>query len=181
MPSNAARFIRPPNRLTVGPRAAAGAMGGIVGGLLFAAMLYGSLIFGNPELAGRGVLPALQALLGTGSSAVVFTAHIIMSVVFGLVFATFISPRDSRASLVAGLVYGALVWLFAGFLATRILTSTPLVMDSDAVFNLIGHLVYGLGLGVVYAAFSRLEIKEALDSDDPGWREWGAKLAERRR
>lgn len=180
MPSHSARFIRPPTRLTLGPRAAAGAMGGIAGGLLFASMLYGSAIFASPEITGRGVLPALQTLLNTTSSAVVFTAHIVMSVVFGLVFAAFVSPRNFRASVVAGLAYGVVVWLLAGFLATRLLTATPLAFDADAAFNLVGHILYGLGLGAVYAGFSRLEVKEALDADDPGWREWGRRLAERR-
>jgi hypothetical protein len=49
----------------------------------------------------------------------------------------------------------------------------PIVFDAGAAFALIGHLVYGLGLGIVYVAFHNLEVREALDASSEKWRAWG--------
>lgn len=156
-------------------------MGGVVGGLLFAAMLYVIAIIAGPNLEGRGVLPFLQEVLDTELSAVVFAVHFLMSILFGVLFALIVSPASRRASLLWGLVYGVVVWLVAGFLALRLITGAPLMLDGPAIFNLGGHIVYGLGLGAVYAWFARLEVYEALTSDSPRWRAWGRRLEERRR
>ncbi|ELZ18622.1 hypothetical protein C477_09956 [Haloterrigena salina JCM 13891] len=142
-----------------------GFTGGLVGGIAMGLVLH--LGAGQIELLGA-LIAGPETAVGVG-----WTVHMILSVLFGLTFAALASRRtvqdlvDSFSDyLVVGLVFGALLGLFAGgFLF-------PLAMQQAGVAALplpflpvpgvagelvsallfaIGHLVYGLVLGAVFA------------------------------
>ncbi len=90
------------------------------------------------ESAASGVFPVI---LGT-------IMHLISGAVYGALFA-FISPRMPRGFwIVAGLLFGIVVWLIA--LITLPLVINLIDTDSVAYFNvlLISHVIFGLNLGV---------------------------------
>jgi uncharacterized membrane protein YagU involved in acid resistance len=127
-----------------------GTYGGLAGGLIFGGMM-----------ATMGMLPTIAKMAGSSSPAVGFGVHLVISAIIGVIFAVLIGDRlRTVGSLVAaGLVYG-LAWWFLGPL-----TLMPLMMGmgvmwtgaamSAAMPSLVGHLVYGGILGVVYAWLER--------------------------
>ncbi|QRV14140.1 hypothetical protein JMJ58_14470 [Haloterrigena salifodinae] len=142
-----------------------GFTGGLVGGIAMGLVLH--LGAGQIELLGA-LIAGSETAVGVG-----WTVHMVLSALFGLAFAALVSRRavqdlvDSFSDyLVVGLVFGALLGLFAGGLLF------PLAMQQAGVAALplpflpipgvagelvsallfaIGHLVYGLVLSAVFA------------------------------
>lgn len=156
-------------------RLAAGAIGGIAGGLLFGLVLLTDAVLGDASLEGRGLAPMAADLLGTGGIVTLWAAHAAMSIAGGLVFAAVVAPRSYRAGALWGLVYGALLWGLVGFLGLRALTGTPLAFDTAALYTLGGHLLYGLGLGLGYVGFHHEEVRDAGRAESARWRAWAAR------
>lgn len=153
-------------------RITSGIAGGIAGGLLFGALLLTSAV-AQPDPDAPTVGASAVELLGTNSIAVLWLAHMAMSVFLGIVFAMIVTPESLRSSMLLGIVYGALLWLATYMIALRTLTGAAFAFDAAAAYALIGHLLYGAGLGLVYVAFHRLEVREAILSDKDRWRRWG--------
>ena len=142
-----------------------GFTGGLIGGIAMGLVLH--LGAGLIELLGA-LVPGPGAAVGVG-----WTVHMVLSVLFGLAFAALASRRvvqdlvDSFIDyVVVGLVFGAVLGLFAGgFLfpvamqqagvATLPLPFLPVPGVAAELFSAllfaIGHLVYGLVLGAVFA------------------------------
>lgn len=150
-------------------RISAGVAGGIAGGLLFGILLLTTAIF-EP---GPGVGASAVELLGTNSVVVLWGAHMAMSIVLGVLFAILVPPDSLRTASLMGMLYATGLWLVTYMLVLRGLTDAPFAFDAAAAYALIGHLAYGLGLGLVYVAFHRMEVTEALSSDDERVRRWG--------
>lgn len=133
--------------------------GGVSGGV--ASVVMGGLML----LQMRGVLEmAIPAMYGIEGPAlgVGFLIHVLHGVVFGFAFAALLSARPLRervesigVSAVVGVGYGVLVWLVAAALVMPVWLSAmgfpgaPGVPNFDAT-SLIGHVVFGLVLGVAY-------------------------------
>ena len=125
-----------------------GAYGGIAGGLIFGAMM-----------GVMGMLPMIGSMVGQPTAGAGFVLHMVNSVIIGAGFAIvlgrFVSGTGSSVGL--GLAYGG-AWWFLGPL-----TLMPLLMGMGFGVNwsaaaaaamlpsLVGHLVYGSVLGLVYA------------------------------
>ena len=148
-------------------RMAAGAFGGLVGGLVFGILMafpgvLNQAFFGGTgmwTLLGETFLPAEQTSFHLFF---VWLLHSAMSVLFGIVFALLVRPTFSwRATVPLAVGYGALLWFVGPFLLLRTLTGTPLALDLTAVANLVGHLLYGAALGLVYPAFEHEEERMA--------------------
>ncbi|QFU81410.1 hypothetical protein [Natronorubrum aibiense] len=145
-----------------------GFTGGLVGGIAMGLVLH--LGANQIELLG-GLVPGSETALAAG-----WTFHLIISVLFGLLFAA-LASRDVVQELVetftdyviVGLAFGALLGLFAGGVLfpvamagagveTLPLPFLPLPgMAGELVSALLfalGHLVYGLVLGAVFAAIN---------------------------
>ena len=145
-----------------------GFTGGLVGGIAMGLVLHFGA--GQIELLGA-LLPGPGAAVGVG-----WMVHMILSVLFGMAFAALVTRGvvqelvDSFTDyVVVGLLFGAVLGLFAGgFLF-------PLAMEQAGVATLplpflpvpgvaaelvsallfaIGHLVYGLVLGAVFATIN---------------------------
>ena len=124
-----------------------GAYGGIAGGLIFGAMM-----------GMMGMLPMIGSMVGQPTAAVGFVVHMVNSVIIGagfaIVFGRFVSGTPSGIGV--GLAYGGAWWILGP------LTLMPLLMGMGFGVNwnaaaavamlpsLVGHLMYGSILGLVY-------------------------------
>jgi len=154
-------------------RLTSGAVGGAVGGMLFGVMMLANFAI-SAETGRTGMADLVQAFLATQNIMVVWGVHMATSIGLGIFFSLFIMPQSYRSSILWALGYIAI----AGFLGSqvilrRVLLDYEIQFDAGAAFALIGHLIYGLGLGIVYVAFHNLEIREALDAQSEKWRAWG--------
>lgn len=153
-------------------RVAAGAMGGVVGGLLFGVLMLGHFI-ADAETGRTGMAQLMMQFLGSSSPTLVWAVHVATSLALGIAFGLVFAPTSYRTSLIVAVCYA----LVAGFIGSQLVLRTvlgyPIVFDAGAMFALIGHLVYGAGLGLAYPWFHRLEMREALSAESPRVRAWG--------
>ena len=124
-----------------------GAYGGFAGGLIFG-MLMGMM----------GMLPMIGSMIGQPTAAAGFAVHMansgIIGVGFAIVLGRFVSGTPSGVGI--GLAYGGVWWILGP------LTLMPLLMGMGFGVNwnvaaaaamlpsLVGHLMYGGVLGLVY-------------------------------
>ncbi len=124
-----------------------GAYGGFAGGLIFGAMM-----------GMMGMLPMIGSMIGQPTAAAGFVVHMANSVIIGVGFAIvlgrFVSGISSGVGV--GLAYGGVWWILGP------LTLMPLLMGMGFGVNwnvaaaaamlpsLVGHLMYGGVLGLVY-------------------------------
>lgn len=137
-----------------------GGLAGVVGGVVFAWWM-----------ARSGQLAPVAALVGSASPLVGLTLHFAVAVVIGGSFGLFFQ-RDVRgfgSSMGWGLAYG-LFWWFLGPLTLLAIARGGLPdWGADHARTLFGllpaHLVYGLLLGLIYAAVDRLWVTLFIESD----------------
>lgn len=158
-------------------RVTSGLVAGAAGGLAFGTLMLANFAI-NRELGGTGMVSLMQAFLGTTSPAQIWAVHMVTSAVIGVIFSLFIAPQSYRSSILWALGY----IMIAGFVGSQIilrnvLLNLPIVFDAGAAFALIGHLIYGFFLGLVYVAFHNLEVREAMDASSAKWRAWGDREA----
>ncbi len=161
----------------------------IVGGTL--AGLMGGWAFGK-WMAQVNFFPLIAGLVGSNSRMVGESLHFLFAVIIGITFAVLFQRevRGFGSSMVCGVAYG-IFWWFLGPL-----TLLPLWMRhpvdwsnehaSELFGSLVGHIVYGLLVGLIYAAVDRMWVRFFTESDPirrepegPGVRlirsfEWGA-------
>jgi hypothetical protein len=159
----------------------AGGLAGVVSGLIFGHWMWRGGFF--PLIAGLRIFPS-QAVRVLLQFAVAFT----IGATFGLLF-----QRDVRgygSCMGWGLGYTVL-WWFAGPLTLfPLVQGMPVNWSMDAATGLfgalVGYILYGLILGVVYATLDRTWVRLFIESDPlnreadgPGFRlfrslQWGA-------
>jgi hypothetical protein len=155
-------------------RVTSGAVAGAVGGMAFGVIMLANFTI-NEQTGRTGMVELVEAFLGTENVLVVWAVHMFTSIALGIAFSLFILPQSYRSSILWSLGF----IMVAGFLGSQIVLRVLLVgepldpFDAGAIFALVGHLVYGLFLGIVYVAFHHLEIREALDAQSEKWRAWG--------
>lgn len=164
------------------PRAlVVGGLAGIVGGWAF-----------NIWMARAGMFPLVATLVGATSPdigrLVHFSIAVFIGVTFGLLF-----QRDALghgSSMVWGMAYGMFWWLLGGITLFPYLLGSTVVWTTDAASghlgSFVGHIMYGLLLGLVYSVLDRGWLVLFHESDPlnrivkgPGVRflrsaEWGA-------
>jgi hypothetical protein len=119
----------------------------------------GGLIFGI-LMAVTSMLPMVGLLVGQENSVVGFIVHMTISTFFGAVFGL-IAARFFQGwtqMLIAGVFYGIIVWV----VGTPI--TMPLMMGMNEIvlqigqahwMSLIGHIIFGLTTGGMFAWFSQ--------------------------
>jgi hypothetical protein len=133
----------------------AGVIGGLGGGLVFGILM--SMMM--PDII-AGAIPGLYGFSGGIAG---WTIHMAHSAVLGVVFAAFgrAAPQYTNTlgkSLGAGVVYGLILWAILGAVVMPLWVGAVLPMNPPVPtinpMSLVGHVVYGGLLGVLYAAFT---------------------------
>jgi uncharacterized membrane protein YagU involved in acid resistance len=144
----------------------------VVGGL---AGIVGGWAFGR-WMARVGFFPLIAGLVGSNSAMVGATLHFAIAVVIGASFGL-LFQRDVRgfgSCLGWGMAYGIFWWFLGPLTLLPILQGTTpewsYERGADLFGSLVGHVIYGLLLGLVYAALDRLWVGFFRDSD-PIYRE----------
>ncbi len=136
-----------------------GAYGGFAGGLIFGAMM-----------GFMGMLPMIGSMVGQPTAAAGFFVHMVNSVIIGAGFAIVLGRfvSGTRSGVGVGLAYGG-AWWFLGPL-----TLMPLFMGMGFGVNwnaaaatamlpsLVGHLMYGGVLGLVYTWLRHRDVDPVL-------------------
>jgi hypothetical protein len=131
----------------------AGLVGGLAGGLVFGAMM---TVMMTPVIE-MGI-PALYGIEGPAGLAG-WVIHMSNSAVLGVVFGGLVGRIGLKGTgriAGAGLVYGAVLWIVLAAVVMPIwlgavgFPGTPPLPNLNPL-SLVGHLVYGLVLGVGYA------------------------------
>lgn len=137
-----------------------GAFSGLFSGLIFSRWMYEGEFY--PLLAGYRQLSSRSEMV-----AFHFFIALLIGSSFGLLF-----QRDVRglgSSMGWGLGYSIFWWFFGPLTIFPWHSSTPLDWSAEqgsAMFgSLVGHITYGLLLGVVYAGIDRLWTKLFIESD----------------
>ena len=155
------RTIAVPELGTSGVHWGAGGLAGFLAGMLF----------GGGVMDPAAMMPTVSALYGFESGVVGWIAHLVHSVVFGLLFVALaarpalrgFADRPVRGSAV-GAVYGVVVWAVAAaivmpFWIGAVTPATPPVPNLNWM-SFVGHVVYGVALGALYPLFLSHEQRE---------------------
>ena len=145
------------------PRAiVVGGLGGIVGGYVFGRWMEQVNFF-----------PLIAGLVNSSSRDVGITLHFIFAVIIGATYGV-LFQRDVRgygSSMGWGLAYGIFWWFLGPLTILPIWQGHPLPLDwsyqhAGQLFgSLVGHIIYGLLLGLIYATLDRLWIGFFVESD----------------
>ncbi|MCH7569851.1 MAG: hypothetical protein IH919_04675 [Deltaproteobacteria bacterium] len=140
----------------------------VVGGGI--AGVFGGWAFGK-WMEKIGFFPLVAGLVNSDSHMVGVTLHFIFAMIIGASFGL-LFQRDVRgygSNLGWGLAYGMLWWFLGPLTILPILQGNSLdwsVERGSALFgSLIGHIVYGLIVGLIYAAVDRLWVGFFTESD----------------
>jgi hypothetical protein len=170
----------PQPKFSWGRAIVAGGLAGSLAGFVFGQWVSSGNYF--PLLAGYGELDSRTATM-----VLHFAVALLIGASFGVLF-----QRDVRgygSSMAWGLAYGIIWWFLGPLTFSQAAAGLPPDWSADqgnALFgSLVGHILYGLMLGVTYAAFDRLWLRLFIHSDPlnreaegPGLRfirsvEWG--------
>ena len=138
----------------------AGGLAGLLAGFIFDRWMSAGDYF--PLLAGLSHTPSRAVSL-----ALQFGIAVLMGVVFGILF-----QRDVRSygsCMGWGVGYAILWWFLGPITILPLLSRTPLDWSAEngsAVFgSLVGHILYGLILGVTYATLDKIWVRLFIQSD----------------
>ena len=121
-----------------------GALAGLAGGLVFGIIM----VISN-------MLPTVGMLVGQDSAIIGFVVHIMISAAIGIGFGAIMGRNTAErpvATIVIGIAYGFFWWILGGLTLMPLLLGMPgnvLVVGQMQIDSLIGHLLYGLTVGVV--------------------------------
>lgn len=139
-----------------------GGLSGLVGGLVFSFWM-----------ARVGFFPLIAGIVGQTSPSIGILIHFVIAVTIGVTYG-FLFQRDTRgfgSSLTWGMAYGFVWWVLGGLTIYQLLLGNPVGWTAEATrgYNflgfLVGHIVYGLFLGVVYAVLDRSWLVLFYESD----------------
>jgi hypothetical protein len=133
--------------LTMVGRLVNGVVGGLAGGLLFGILMQAI-----------GMIPMVAMLVGSKSVVVGWLVHLAISSFIGASFAVLFGRWATQIVPAAlfGLGYGVVWWVLGGLLLMSArLGMGVFTFNTMAWLSLLGHLVYGLALGIVFALLSR--------------------------
>ena len=111
--------------------------------------LMGGLVFGM-MMAMMGSLPMIAGMVGSQSPVVGFIVHMMISAIFGILFALFARFVKLNA-VVVGIVYGGILWfIFPFIMMPMMMGQMAFQFTAVSMMSLLGHIIYGLVTGVSY-------------------------------
>jgi hypothetical protein len=154
------RTSGPDMKFAWGRAIVAGGFAGTLGGFIFGRWVSSGDYF--PLLAGFGELSSRSMTI-----VIHFAIALLIGVTFGLLF-----QRDVRgygSCMGWGLGFGIFWWFFGPLTILRLASGMPLDWSAEqgsTVFgSLVGHILYGLILGVAYATVDKIWIRLFIQSD----------------
>jgi hypothetical protein len=139
----------------------------VVGGL---AGIVGGWAFGK-WMAQVGFFPLIAGLVGARSEMVGMTLHFIFALLIGASLGV-LFQRDLRglgSSMGWGMAYGILWWFLGPLFILPLWARTPIDWSwqrgAELFGSLVGHIVYGLLAGLIYAAIDKLWVRFLTGSD----------------
>ena len=135
---------------TLTQRLGAGALAGLVGGVVFGAMM-GML----------GMLPMVAGLIGSKEAGVGLILHLVFSAIIGAGFGLSFGNRATTLGQGAiwGGLYGFIWWLLGPLLIMPSMMGMGpqfgMALAPPMLMSLIGHLIYGVLTGLVYPRISQ--------------------------
>jgi hypothetical protein len=131
----------------------AGVIGGLVGGVAFGILM---------QLA--GMIPMVAMLVGSEAVAVGWLVHLAIAAFIGASFAVLLGRYATNvgASTAVGAGYGVVWWVLGALILMPARLGMDLFMFNTMAWqSLMGHVIYGLLLGAVYALVApRLERRQ---------------------
>jgi uncharacterized membrane protein YagU involved in acid resistance len=147
-------------RFSWGRAIVAGGLAGTLSSLIFSRWMYAGDFF--PLLAGAGEL---------GSRAVMVAWHVFVALLIGVTFGL-LFQRDVRgfgSSMGWGMGYTIFWWFFGPMTLFPVITGVrpdwSAQQASEIFGSLVGHILYGLLLGIIYAALDRVWVRLIIESD----------------
>ena len=125
----------------------AGVAGGAAGGMVFGMMM---------QMMGR--MPMVASLAGSNSVAIGWATHLAISMVLGAGFGLLLGGRRLTigTALASGGVYGMVWWVLGALILMPLRLGMPVIhLDAMAWQSLMGHLMFGMVLGLVARALGR--------------------------
>ena len=127
-----------------------GAASGLIGGVAFGILM-----------AMMGMLPMVGMLVGVENAVVGFFVHMAISAFIGATFGVLLEflPLGGRVALViAGGVYGMIWWVLGALIMMPLMlgmAAMVLVIGQMQWMSLMGHVIYGVILGIAYSLLAR--------------------------
>lgn len=138
------------NQSGLSKRVGGGVVGGVAGGMVFGMMM-----------AMMGMLPTVASLAGSSSPVVGFIVHMMISIVIGIIFGLVAGPRITslQGGALWGLANGAVWWILGPIVIMPLMMGMGLqfgaMLTTPMLLSLMGHLIYGIVAGLVYAWWAR--------------------------
>lgn len=130
-------------------RAVYGIVGGLAGGVVF------GLLMAMMDMIGM-----VAQLVGSSSAAVGWVVHLGISAFIGASFAVLLGSlaKTIVPAALVGMGYGVVWWVLGALLIMPAQLGMPVFeLNTTAWQSLMGHLLFGLVLGIVYAVLARRE------------------------
>lgn len=147
-------------------KAAAGIVAGLIAGIVFGIMMQ-MMSAPTPEGGKMPMMAMVAKVVHSDSLAVGWVYHLFNSAVIGLIFALLFGDRAASYGADAGwgVAYGLLWWVLGALILMPVLLGMPAfsplkTMLPVAMGSLVGHLLYGLILGIGFAALRRPVVAE---------------------
>jgi uncharacterized membrane protein YagU involved in acid resistance len=124
----------------------AGITGSLVGGLVFGVIM-----------AMMGILPKIAGMMGSDSAVVGFIIHMMISLIFGIVF-TVLTEMTRWNGILSGLVFGVVLWFLFPFILMPMMMGNSAMafkFTNDSMMSLVGHMVYGIITGFIYTKMAK--------------------------
>jgi len=136
-----------------------GAIAGLAGGLVFGTMMQ-MMTASAPDGREMPMMQMVAMLVGSDQVAIGWIYHLFNSAAIGVLFGGILGSRVSGlgSGLAWGSVYGSAWWILGALVLMPLILGMPAFaplamapMRPGAMGSLIGHLMYGLVMGSVFA------------------------------
>jgi uncharacterized membrane protein YagU involved in acid resistance len=151
---------RPAVAFSAGRAIAGGTLAGLAGGWAF-----------GKWMEQVNFYPLIAGLIGSRSRMVGESLHFLFAVIIGISFA-FLFQREARgygSSMACGMAYGIFWWFLGPLTILPLWSRRPLDWSShharELFGSLIGHIIYGVIVGLLYAVVDRLWVRFFIESD----------------